>query len=283
MEFLIDKKLKCGVYKITNIVNGKFYIGSTTGLFKNRFLHHRSQLRHNNHGNQHLQNSWNKYGENNFEFSLVESCNSNNQLDREQYYIDVLNPQYNLTKSAKGTLGYHHTKEAKKKISMAFTGINHPAYSGEYVFYHPNHGFIIDGRISFSKSYNLKKIRIHKLCNGELNQYQGWICLGNHAPPFKTPLNIEEIYYEKIHRAKPIRVFYHKQFGIFIGRITDLMNKFNLKRHGIGGIIEGSRQSNYGWIYLGRHSILFEVPKNLKEIYNKKILKNNNLRYDKSK
>ena len=120
MKILVDNKQKCGIYKIKNLINNKCYIGSTTGLLKYRCITHRYHLRYNRHTNQHLQNSWNKYGENNFEFSIIELCQPDKCLDREQYYIDTLKPEYNILQFSNSTLGYKHTIKAKKKIFRLF-------------------------------------------------------------------------------------------------------------------------------------------------------------------
>ena len=93
-----------GIYKIVNKINHKFYIGSTCSL-NHRKISHFCELRKNNHANSYLQNAFNKYKENNFEFILIETFKFPDNYDRkclneylesrEQYYIDTLNPQYN--------------------------------------------------------------------------------------------------------------------------------------------------------------------------------------------
>lgn len=111
-----------GIYCITNKVNGKKYIGQTYDL-KFRWLHHRSDLRGNRHHNRHLQGAWNKYGEENFEFSELEKC-SLDQLDaREIYWINFYNSQdqncgYNLADGGLGCRGYKHTEEEIAKMRM---------------------------------------------------------------------------------------------------------------------------------------------------------------------
>lgn len=62
-----------GIYSIKNKVNGKIYIGQSTDII-DRLRHHLSELRHNRHSNSYLQRSFNKYGEENFEFDVVEEC-----------------------------------------------------------------------------------------------------------------------------------------------------------------------------------------------------------------
>ncbi len=81
----------CGVYKITNIVNGKFYIGSSNNI-KNRWYQHENSLDAGTHGNIHLQHAWNKYGGCNFKFEIIEECYPEMQFEREQFYLNELKP-----------------------------------------------------------------------------------------------------------------------------------------------------------------------------------------------
>lgn len=59
------------IYRIRNIVNQKFYVGSTINS-KERFRTHRSKLRRGVHHTPHLQAAWNKYGEECFKFEIME-------------------------------------------------------------------------------------------------------------------------------------------------------------------------------------------------------------------
>lgn len=92
----ISKQLNfCGIYMITNYITNKRYIGSSINIGQ-RLWTHRSELRHNLHPNSHLQNSWNKYGENNFNYTILEHCNPEIRFEREQYYVDLFKPEYNI-------------------------------------------------------------------------------------------------------------------------------------------------------------------------------------------
>lgn len=91
---------KTGVYKIVNLVNGKIYVGSTAQSFKKRGVQHYSDLVRGVHKNSYLKHSWNKYGEKNFKFEIVEFCESSDTLTREQYWLD-------FTKSYDKTIGYN--------------------------------------------------------------------------------------------------------------------------------------------------------------------------------
>ena len=62
---MFSRDYQCGIYKITNLVNGKIYIGSAIRIDR-RFKSHLSQLRGNYHINSHLQNAFNEYGIDNY-------------------------------------------------------------------------------------------------------------------------------------------------------------------------------------------------------------------------
>lgn len=89
MEKWTSKNLTgiCGVYIIRNKVNGKFYIGSSNDIWR-RWCEHKWGLKNNKHGNKHLQRAYNKYGEENFEYDVLEFCDEEVQFDKEQEYID---------------------------------------------------------------------------------------------------------------------------------------------------------------------------------------------------
>lgn len=100
----LEKLESPGVYKIVNIVNGKYYIGSTKQKVRLRMNHHLQALRNNTHKNLHLQRAWNKYGEDNFKFLVLENCSKENAYSREQYYLDNRDTQlaYNINPNATG-------------------------------------------------------------------------------------------------------------------------------------------------------------------------------------
>lgn len=95
MDRISVKMNFCGIYMITNYVSNKRYIGSSINVGQ-RLWTHRSELRHNSHPNAHLQNAWNKYGEENFNYTILEKCTPENRFEREQYYVDALKPEYNI-------------------------------------------------------------------------------------------------------------------------------------------------------------------------------------------
>ena len=57
-----------------------------------------------------------KYGYGGFRFEILEYCDNKETLIREQYYLDALNPEYNILKKAGSALGYKHSEEAQIKM-----------------------------------------------------------------------------------------------------------------------------------------------------------------------
>lgn len=113
--------MNSGVYKIMNVKNGKFYIGSAKD-FKVRWNRHLYDLRRGAHCNIYIQRAYNKYGEGVFSFEIIEIVG--NLLEREQYWIDKMRPYdfrigYNISRKAKGgdnLTGHPNRDEIIKKI-----------------------------------------------------------------------------------------------------------------------------------------------------------------------
>jgi len=107
-----------GIYLITCTANGKTYVGSTQS-FRQRWRTHLRKLKCGYHPNRYLQNTFDKYGESTFQFSIIECCPVDTVLEREQYYLDALNPPLNLSPDAYSTRGIKHTDEQRRKSSEA--------------------------------------------------------------------------------------------------------------------------------------------------------------------
>lgn len=109
-----------GIYIILNKESGKFYIGSSVNI-KHRWQGHRRSLRNNCHHSTYLQRAWNKYGESSFIFELVELCDPNDCITRENYWLEYHQTYlseigYNTLSQANNTLGYRHTESNKEKM-----------------------------------------------------------------------------------------------------------------------------------------------------------------------
>ena len=63
-----------------------------------------------------------KYGYANFSLEILEYCEPSKCIEREQYYIDLFKPKYNILPTAGSSLGFKHSEESKKKISVGMKG-----------------------------------------------------------------------------------------------------------------------------------------------------------------
>jgi group I intron endonuclease len=115
-------KIIKGIYVIINTVNGHFYLGSAKNL-KKRWIGHRNNLIAGTHCNSHLQGAWDKYGEENFLFEVIENVEDHKLLiPWEQVYLDSWNPEYNIARVAGSPLGVKHSLETRMKVSAAMKG-----------------------------------------------------------------------------------------------------------------------------------------------------------------
>lgn len=133
-NYTIDQLIKTGVYKITCIKNGRFYIGSAAFLranspsklgFNGRLNNHLRALRYNKHKNPILQNSFNLYGVDSFVFEILEFCEPEKCVEREQYYLDTLQPFYpNGFNICKNALNNTKTPSKHRTCSRDVTNLN---------------------------------------------------------------------------------------------------------------------------------------------------------------
>jgi len=104
-----------GIYEIKNLTNDKRYVGSAVDLRRRERDHKRALLK-GAHTNRYLQNSWNKYGEGAFEFDVIEYWEPEFLVGMEQWWMNMLRPEYNMCMVAGSRLGCKHTDEAKAKM-----------------------------------------------------------------------------------------------------------------------------------------------------------------------
>lgn len=114
-----ENKGRTGIYRWVHIESGKSYIGSSVKLnirFKQYFnYNHISYPKRN----LIIYKSLLKYGYAGFRLEILEYCSPEILLQREQFYFDMLSPEYNILKVAGSPLGYRHSEAAKKLISIA--------------------------------------------------------------------------------------------------------------------------------------------------------------------
>ena len=115
--------MSCGIYKITNLINNKVYIGQSIDI-KERWYNHLH--RHQRSKDLPLYRAFEKYGIKNFTFDIIEECDIQNLDEREKYWIqyyDSYNNGYNMTTGGQGTHNIEIKLSAKdiKNIKTFFS------------------------------------------------------------------------------------------------------------------------------------------------------------------
>jgi hypothetical protein len=124
-SILKQNKGKSGIYKWTHIESGKCYVGSAVDLskrFKNYFNVYYLK-REITVSRSLIYRALLKYGYTSFTLEIVEYCEKDKVLHREQYYLDKIKPEYNILNTAGSVLGLKHTEEAIEAIRKSKLGI----------------------------------------------------------------------------------------------------------------------------------------------------------------
>ena len=132
------KEIICGVYKIVNTATGQCYVGQSQNV-KKRIKEHLRLLKYNKHPNKHLQNSFNKYGEDCFYGAIEVECTDLKELDmleetflKKEAWFDEPTV-YNVADFAKAPMrGKEHTEEAKQRIRLGRRASTFNYQSAEY-------------------------------------------------------------------------------------------------------------------------------------------------------
>lgn len=162
---------KRGVYKITNLINNHFYIGSTCRNFKERLLEHCACCLQNKNCCPILYSAFRKYGFNNFCVEFIEIMENSSELEiheREGFYIRTFNPQYNICQqpelSGSPNKGRKLTEEWKRNIAKKSAQYSHNEY--------------VRKKVAFNNKKNACKLVFQK--DNEILQFNSWIEASNY-------------------------------------------------------------------------------------------------------
>lgn len=134
------------IYKITNLINGKFYIGKTKVSVNQRYNRHiKDSSKYNQQKRyiSHLYRAMNEYGVANFSVETVEECAYDELSDRERFWIEFLDARnplvgYNICKGGEGGpggarfKGHKHTEITKQKMSEDRSGSGNANFGNRY-------------------------------------------------------------------------------------------------------------------------------------------------------
>jgi len=136
-RIILENKDKAGVYQFINLLTGDSYVGSSTNLSRRlRQYYSYSFISSPARGKSIIFSSILRNGYSNFSLTILEYCEINDSMNREQFYIDVILPSMNILQIAGNSLGYKHTKESIAKISYikkdSCFGSNNGFYSKQH-------------------------------------------------------------------------------------------------------------------------------------------------------
>lgn len=147
-----------GIYRITCIANGRIYIGSAVNI-QSRWRIHLHHLRQNKHHSITMQRAWQKYGEEAFTFEVIELVLAPFLLEREQHWLDTLQPfsqhGFNTDRIAGSRYGYAPSPETREKLRKANLG---KTYSEETKRKHSE-----EGKLRTQSAASREKIRLANL------------------------------------------------------------------------------------------------------------------------
>jgi len=263
------------IYKITNIINNKVYIGLTKGSLESRWNRHVNSSV--NGSNFTIHNAIRKYGSKNFKIETIEKCNSISSLKKSEIKwikeLNSLNGGYNMTSGGEGTFGFKHSEETKRKISEMQKGkkasettkiklskIQKEKWKDvEYISkmssiqkeIHKRPGFI-DKKSKISKNYwnrpgykenQIKKAKIAANKSETINKQE----------KIRTKRWVEQLKNKHFNVYKAIKVgvgLYKK--GAFVGswnKQKDCANTLDICSKGISTALTGKRSQSKGYIF----------------------------------
>jgi len=116
-----DNIRKAGIYRWRNNITGDTYIGSSINLSNRLRLYYRYDvISDSTKGNSIINSALLKYGYSNFSLEILEYCDKEEVLKREQYYLDSLKPEYNILKIAGSNSGHKQREESILKRINTF-------------------------------------------------------------------------------------------------------------------------------------------------------------------
>jgi group I intron endonuclease len=182
----------CYIYKITNLINGSYYIGKTSKSSEYRFEEHKADSKKAKNKHRHLYRAFNKYGVDNFIVETIATCIDNDDaIELEKFYIKFTNSykdnrHYNMSPGGDGGSG-KCSDETKAKIGKANSGRIFSEATREKMskssYRHPascrpvrciDTDEVFETVNSACDKYGLHRSNIAKVCQGKLKTTGGF-------------------------------------------------------------------------------------------------------------
>ena len=161
---------KSFVYRWTNKVNGKEYLGSTTNAKRRLFIYF--NIKSLQSANMPIYKAILKHGHSNFIFDIIEYCETIDTIKREQFYLDHFDFYYNVLEKADSLLGYKHTSKtlAKMKGRKNALGYKHTLETiSKLRKYQQNKKHSVEALIKMSEVWANRKFKSKEVTEKELH------------------------------------------------------------------------------------------------------------------
>lgn len=192
------------IYKVTNIINGKIYIGQTKQRLPRRRTIHHNEAKSNRSPNSAFHKAIRKYGKKAFEWEVLCECDSFDDMnEKEIFYIKeydsyVKEHGYNMTYGGDGTLGHKPSEETRKKMSESSFNKGKPGFfrdkkhtkesiekskrygvdngnSKKWLLTNPDGiQLCVIGLLTFCKENGLHDSLLRKVAWGQRSHHKGW-------------------------------------------------------------------------------------------------------------
>lgn len=248
---------KSGIYCIENLIDHKKYIGQSVNL-KKRISKHLYELKNGVHFNDHLQQAWYKYGENNFNISIICYCKKDELDEKEIYYIDLYkttDKKYGYNKDSGGNKNKTRTEESCNKMREYWKqhgGINDGLLQAtkrakKPVIQFNKKGEIIaeyDSIIEASEATGIAFGNISAVCLGDNKTSFGyvWRFKGDDFNKFKIENNIKT-------KKKVVQYTMDRKYVNEYPSISDAWRETGIDYRNISAVCNGNRKSANGYIW----------------------------------
>jgi hypothetical protein len=235
-NILEDNRNKSGIYLWTNLITNKRYVGSSVDLY-NRLRTYFSYLTMKNivkKESSYIYRAILKLGHSNFSLDIIEYCEPHLLIEKEQYYINILNPEYNILKVAGSRSGHKLSEKSRETISLALRNrkinsnisninhndtkfkISHHPKSIKIKIYDLSNNFIkeFNSIANAARYFNIVPSTIRKILKRE-NSFYGYI--------FKSEFKYDKI---KVHNLTNKIGMYNKNYELI--EILDNPHKISI-------------------------------------------------------
>jgi len=115
LDILQDNKSKSGIYRWVHKATGRSYVGSSVNLTNRFYTYYNLKVMLKSSSSSIIARSLLKYGYSGFKLEIIEYCEPDKCLEREQYYLDSIQPELNILKNSTSRLGVNHSETTIEK------------------------------------------------------------------------------------------------------------------------------------------------------------------------